>query len=263
MKKTFYYTDELNDDFGGTVENVKPLPKDYKYVSTNVFFKLFEFVIYYIIARPIVWLYAKIKLGQRFKNKKVIKGIKGGFFIYGNHTLMAGDAFVPNSLTFKRKNHVIVGAETASLTCILPLLNALGMIPLGQDRQQCVGQLRCVKKRIAQGHTVTVYPEAHIWPYYTGIRPFKADSFGYAVITGAPIVCMTNCFQKRRFFKSPKVVTYLDGPFYPKEGLSRVENIKYLRDLTYDAMCKRAKAHSTYIYYEYKKKGEDNGEGNS
>ena len=138
------------------------------------------------------------------------------------------------------------------------------MIPLGQDRVQCVEQLRCIKKRIAQGHTVTVYPEAHIWPYYTGIRPFKADSFGYAAVTGAPVVAMTNCFQKRRFFKSPKVVTYLDGPFYPRKDLSRAENTKYLRDLTYEAMKERAKNHSTYVYYEYRRKGgEENGEGNS
>ena len=56
MKKIFYYEDELNDDFGQTVKGGKPLPKNYKYVGTNVFFKLFEFFIYRIIIRPIAWL---------------------------------------------------------------------------------------------------------------------------------------------------------------------------------------------------------------
>ncbi len=263
MNKVFYYEDELSDDFAKTVKKIKPIPKSYKYVSKNIFFRLFAFFIYRLIVRPIAWLYVKIKLRQRFKNKRVIKGIKGGFFIYANHSLVVGDAFVPNALMLRRKNYIIVGAEAASLTSILPLLNALGMIPIGQDKAQAVEQLRCVRTRISQGHTVTVYPEAHIWPYHTDIRPFKSDSFMYSAIVHAPVVCMTNCFQKKRIGKKPKVVTYLDGPFYPRAELSRAENADYLRNAVYDTMKKRAKAYSTYAYYEYRRKGEENGEGNT
>ena len=254
MNRVIYYEDELNDDFANTVEKINPLPKDYKYVSKNIFFKLFAFFIYRIIVRPIAWLYVKIKFCQRFKNKKVIKGIKGGFLVYANHTMLAGDAFVPNILNVGRKNYIITGAETASLTCILPLLNALGMIPLGQDSSQSIQQVKCVKTRIAEGGTVTIYPEAHIWPYYTGIRPFREESFRYAAMTGAPVVCMTNCFKKKRLGKKPKVITYIDGPFYPDKALSRAENTTRLRNLAYEAMKARAAENSTYAYYEYRKK---------
>lgn len=260
MKKTFYYEDELKDDFGTTVKKITPIPKKYKYVHKNIFVRLFEFFIYRIIVRPLAWLYVKIKFWHRLRNKKVIKNIKGGFFIFGNHVTIMGDAFIPNLVSWKRRNYIITGEQANSLTALLPLMNSLGLIPLSQDRSQQLQLLKCVKKRIGDGHTVTVYPEAHVWPFYTGIRPFAEDSFRYALIANAPVVAMTTCFQKKWLGKKPKAVTYLDGPFYPKEGLSKAENVKYLRDLTYNAMKERASKYSTYSYFEYKRKESINGE---
>jgi hypothetical protein len=69
-----------------------------------------------------------------------------------------------------------------------------------------------------------------------------------------PVFCATTCFQKKRFGKTPKAVTFIDGPFYPEVGMGRTESAQYLRDRCYEAMCARAAEHSTYAAYEYRKK---------
>ena len=50
-----------------------------------------------------------------------------------------------------------------------------------------------VDKRLAQKNCLVIYPEAHVWPYYTGIRKFPAGdkSFKYAVRNKLPIFTMT------------------------------------------------------------------------
>ena len=109
-----------------------------------------------------------------------------------------------------------------------------------------------VHGHISREDLITIYPEAHIWPFYTGIRPFPAASFGYPARDGAPVYAMTSCYRKRRLGAFPKVVTYLDGPFYPDSSLPLPERKQRLRDQCHAAMVKRAEENSTYAYYEYR-----------
>ncbi len=259
-RRIFYYADELNDDFAQTVKRVKPLSKNYTYVSRNPFSKFFSFLIYRVIARPAVWVYMKVKFGHKFVGKKALCKEKAGCFLYKNHVLLAGDAFIPNIIGVRKRNYIVTGQETNSLDAILPLMRALGNIPLGQDNAQNLAMLKCMRRRLAEGASITIYPEAHIWPYYTGIRPFLDVSFHYAVMMKAPVYCATTCFQKRWLRRTPRAVTFIDGPFYPDPQMSRAENAKYLRDKAYKTMCARAAEHSTYAAYEYRKKESVDGE---
>ena len=252
--QVFYYEDELTDDFGECVKKIVPLSKKYVYASKNPFFRFFSFFIYRIVARPLVWLYTKIRFGHRFVGKEKIRKHRGGYFLYGNHTAFAADAFIPNLLTVRRRNYILTGEAASSLTAILPLMKALGNIPLPSDPVHKVAMLRCVRQRIGEGDSVTVYPEGHIWPLYTGIRPYPTDSFLFASLTGAPVFALTNCYKKKRFGRSPRIVSFIDGPFYPDPALSRAENAAMLRDAVYEAMCRRASEESTYSYHEYVKK---------
>ncbi len=254
MKKTFIYSNELTDDFGSTVEKIVPLPEDYKYSDGNVFFRFLSSFLYRIVARPLVYIYVKVKFSHKFANKSVLKGLKTGYMVYSNHTTMMGDAYVPNLLSIKKRNYIITGAEANSLTGILWLMKCVGNLPLGQNTAQQVKLMRYMKKKLSEGHSITVFPEAHIWPYYTGIRPFGERSFGYAVSAGVPAVAITTCFRKRRFRKTPGITTFVDGPFYPDPTLSKSENSKMLRDKVYSAMTKRAKENSTYSYHTYIRK---------
>ncbi len=254
MKKTFYYSNEQTDDFGTTVTKTKPLPKNYKYISTSWLFKVFEFIVYDIIVRPLAFLYLKIKFCHKVKNNKVLKEAKKGAMLFCNHTLLIGDAFVPNVLNFRTKNYILTGDQANSLTGILPLMKALGMIPLTDDVSQNVKMAKCIKQRLSENATVTVFPEAHVWPYYTKIRDFKETGFKYATMNDVPVYAVTNCFKKRRLFKTPKVTTFVDGPFYPSKDLSRNENAKMLKEKVISAMRHRCETESTYVAIDYVKK---------
>lgn len=253
-QETIWYEDELNDDFGTTVKKRRPLPKKYKYISNNIFFKIFEFIIYRIIVRPLAWVYMKIKFHHKIVNKHLIKHIKSGYFIYGNHCTIIADAFIPNILTFLPKNFIITGEQTNSLTFLLPLLKAIGALPLTDNLNERKELMKAIKNRINHRCSITIYPEAHVWPYYTDIRPFSSESFKYASKLNVPIICATNCFQKKKFGKRPKIVTYIDGPFYPDKELNPTENAQLLRNKVYACMKDRTKEYSSYSYFNYMKK---------
>ena len=85
-----------------------------------------------------------------------------------------------------------------------------------------------------------VYPEAHIWPYYTGVREFSDASFLYPAKFGAPVYAATTVFRKRRLFAAPRCEVYIDGPFLPDESSTVAENKSRLHAKARAAMLSRS-----------------------
>ena len=258
--KTIYYSDELNDDFASLGIKKKQLGDDFEYIHKNILWNTCSFVIYRMIAQPLVFVFVKVAHRQRFKNRKVLKTArKTGAFIYANHTNMLLDAFVPNIVKLRKRGYILVGPDTTSIPGLKNIVEMVGAIPLGQTLSENKEMLECINHRIAKNKGfITIYPEAHIWPYYTGIRDFKAGSFSYPCYTDTPVFAMTNCYQKKLIGKHPKVVTFVDGPFYPDKNLPMKERKEKLRKQCYDTMVKRAKENSTYSYIVYEKKDLEN-----
>lgn len=252
QKRIQYYKDLKNDDFSGTNIKVKPLPEKYKYLHKNPLWILVAGIIYYGIAKPLLILITKIGYHQKFANKKVMKeASKTGAIFYGNHTTKLADSFVPNMLLAFKRNYIIASPETMSIKGIQTLLAMLGVIPLTEKLSLKKKLLKAIEYYLNKKRIITIYPEAHIWPYYTKIRPFDDSSFKYAALFDKPVYAITNCYQKRKIGKKPKLITYIDGPYYPKPELNTKENAKYLRDLVYEAMVNRTEKYSTYAYIEY------------
>ena len=258
--KTIYYSDELNDDFASLGIKKKPLGDDFEYIHKNILWNTCSFVIYRMIEQALVFVFVKVAHRQRFKNRKVLKTArKTGAFIYANHTNMLLDAFVPNIVKLRKRGYILVGPDTTSIPGLKNIVEMVGAIPLGQTLSENKEMLECINHRIAKNKGfITIYPEAHIWPYYTGIRDFKAGSFSYPCYTDTPVFAMTNCYQKKLIGKHPKVVTFVDGPFYPDKNLPMKERKEKLRKQCYDTMVKRAKENSTYSYIVYEKKDLEN-----
>ena len=95
-----------------------------------------------------------------------------------------------------------------------------------------------------------IYPESHVWPYYTKIRPFDATSMHFPVKLNAPSFVMTKTYHKKWLSKRPSAVIYIDGPFYPDTNLSRKEAQNKLHDEIWQVMKQRAK-NSDYEYCQY------------
>ena len=250
-EKIIYYKDELNDDFANTNIKRKELGSNFKYIHINIFFKIFEFILYYVLACPIVFLIQKVYSHQKFINKKNIKKVKEGYFIYSNHTQCLNDAFIGSIFTWPKKCFIITNPDATSINGLRIIVQALGAIPLGNTFNENKQMINCIRTRINQKKAIMIYPEAHIWPYYTKIRPFNYQSFKYPIKYNKPIFVLTNCYQKRKFFKRPKIKTFIDGPFYPNTSLNELEAAKELRNIAYNIMSDRTSKYSNYEYIKY------------
>ena len=131
-----------------------------------------------------------------------------------------------------------------------------GAVPVPSTVSGTIKFKSAVTELVRCGKTVTIYPEAHIWPYYTQIRPFKSDSFKLPVDAGAPCYSFTNVFLKSRnpLKKRPVVKTYINGPFYPDTSLPKKERIEDLRNRVYESMIREAKKQEQYVTNKYIKK---------
>jgi 1-acyl-sn-glycerol-3-phosphate acyltransferase len=258
-RRIIFYTDERNDEFSRAQITPRVIDGSYIYDHDSAWKHFTHFFWYRIVATPIAFLYTKLVFGHKIVNRELLRAqAEGGRFIYGNHTQDIADAFIPNLLHVKRETYVIVHPNNVSMPILGKVTPSLGALPLPDDMSAYRNFLRAVEKRITDGHQVVIYPEAHIWPYYTEIRSFSDDSFLYPVKYGVAAFCFTNVYRRRRWGRRPRIVTYIDGPFYPREDLPMRERRRDLRDRVYACMCERAKM-SDVRWIQYIKKEKTDG----
>ena len=257
-RKVIHYRDELTDEFSTAQITPRRIDGNYRYCHESLWKRFTHFFWYRIVATPIAYCYAKWALGHKTVGREMLKPYrKTGYFLYGNHTQIIGDAFIPSLLTFPKDCYVIVHPNNVSMPVLGRVTPSMGALPLPDDMEAYRNFLRAVDRRINEGHTVAIYPEAHIWPFYTKIRPFSDQSFHYPVKKSTPCFCFTNTYQKRKLSKKPRVVTYVDGPFFPDASLPRRDQKRDFRNRIYEAMQNRAK-NSTVEWIQYRKEP-DNG----
>lgn len=259
-QKVIYYSDELNDEFSG--DNIVPrrIDGNYRYIRNRVLDKFCHIFFYRIIATPLAFLYMKLHFHHKIVNRKVLKQVRGKkCYIYGNHTHFMADALIPTMVNFPGKISVIVHPNNVSMPILGKITPYLGALPLPDEKQACKHFVEAIDQIMQKRGHIMIYPEAHIWPFYTDIRAFKDVSFRYPVQYQAPVFCLTNTYQKRRFSKNPQIVTYIDGPFYPdKEQPAKMQKLQ-LRNQVYETMKKRAKSNNVELvkYIKAEKKKED------
>lgn len=257
-KQVIYYKDELNDEFSTAVITPKKIDENYQYVYKGAWKKFTRFFWYRIVATPLAFLYLKLYFGHRIVNKQVVaQAKKTGWFLYGNHTHFLADALVPTMISTPKDMYVIVHPNNVSMPFLGRITPSLGALPLPDDAGATKKFLQAVEIRIGEKHAVTIYPEAHIWPYYTKIRPFPDTSFRYPIQLKVPVFCFTNTYQKRRFRKTPRMVTYVDGPFYPDETLKGRKQREELRNRVYETMVTRAKNNTVELIQYIKAEEKD------
>ncbi len=241
--KTIYYTNELNDEFSSAKIVPRKIDSSFKY-NKSLVWEFFSYLIQNILSMPIKYLYLKIKFSHKFVGKEKIKKYKKenrkkGLFIYANHTQEFADTIIPSMAIYPTRNFFIVNPENISMHHTGFLVELLGAIPVPGDLTSSKNFLKRIENRIKKGYSISIYPEAHIWPYCTFIRNFKSISFRYPKMYNVAFFTITNTYQKKN--NKIQIVSYIDGPFYPNENLSLKENEKVLRDKAYEIMSKQAK----------------------
>lgn len=256
--QVFVYRDPLNDEFSGIARPPYRVPADYVYIHGRL---------YETLAAPLYWLvrlfglcYLKAVYGLRLANRKILKPYRyQGYFLYGNHTHIPADGFIPALLVRPQKAQVVVAAANLALKGTRTLMGMLGAMPLPDTLAGLRRFEAGLAQRMAQKRAVAIYPEAHIWPYYTKIRPFGNAAFAYPARLRVPCFAFTVVYRKRKGRSKPRMEVYLDGPFGPldpKASLS-VQRADLCRQV-HAAMAQRSKL-SDCEYCVYRKEGTANG----
>ena len=259
--KTIHYKDELNDDFN-ELDGVKkrpPLKDNYHFVHKNIFQFVIDMILYYLLAKPILGIFCLFH-GIRFKGKKNLKALHHqGAYIYSNHVSIS-DVFKFQSFIFFFKHINIIGYSDASSIPIAKfLVKSLGYLPIPVDNPRQTTELKeaCHYLTKKKKEYVVIYPEAHIWPYYTKIRPFTSVSFHYPAEYMTPVVPATTIYRKVFYSKKPRQTVIFSSPIYPLEELTVTENKKYLRDRCYEEMSKISSSYKQVEYIKYIKDNKD------
>lgn len=251
MDKIIYYEDEQKDDFSGVRRKTIRVDKNYKY-QKSLLWKVGSFILYRCIMTPIAYFYMKLKFNFKIINKSVLKKHrKSCYFLYANHTQIPGDGYMPSVLCFPKKVKVLVHADNVSLKGTKNFMEMIGAVPIPNHFSGMPAFKNILHQYVEQKNVIMIYPEAHIWPYYTKIRPFGSVSFTYPYLENKPVYCFTVTYQKG--FIRTNIKAYVDGPFYPNLSLPKKEAIEELRNIVYETMNKRSK-YSSYEKIKYIKK---------
>ena len=249
-----YFEDEINDEVIDYKITPKKIDKNYKYVRKNIFYRFFSFVTYRFIATPIVWFYFKFIKHIRYKNKKVLKKHKkGGYFVYANHTNQLSDAMSPALMLLTKKPRLVTNADNVSMPFVGKLSQMWGAIPLPDTIDATKNFYNAIDLALKQNDPIVIYPEAHLWPFYTKIRNFSSLSFRYPIKFNKPVYTFTTTYYKRKHGKAPGIDIYVDGPFYFDETLPTKQAQEKLRNEVYEKMVERSKL-SNYEFVTYEKR---------
>lgn len=247
--KTQYY-DEYSDDFVTSAKQDFKLKDNYKWLDKSIFYKIISRILYFF-AYIFAVIYCKLILHVTFKNKEVLKG-QEGYYLFGNHTQPIGDALIPLLAITPKKNYCVVSTANLGIPILGKILPFVGALPIPNKIHEKKNLFNAMSLLVKK-NVITIYPEAHVWPWYTKIRPLPTSSFKFPIKDNVPSFCMTTTYQKSKFFKKPKITVYFDGPFYPQEGQTAKEKAASLRDQIDNTMQERSQ-NSTYEYVKYEKK---------
>ncbi len=247
MKKyRYYYFDERNDDFANTGIKRKDLPEGYRYLPDAPLYKVAKPTVYYGVMPVASWLLYRV-LRVRLLNRGVLdtgREARKGFFIYGNHTSYLTDALTSPIAAFPRQCYTVVSPEALSVCGIRTLVRLLGALPTPSGLKGYVEFNRAIEELYLAGNAITIYPEAHIWPKYNGIRDFPSASFAHAVKLGAPCYAKTTVYKKLPSGRTHPTVIF-DGPFYPDTSLPPAKAREALRDRIFATMTLRTREYAS------------------
>jgi len=240
-RQEIYYYDSFETDFLETKNQEVKLPKNFKWIKKNPIYNFLAYILYYGVL-IFAFFYAKFALHLEIVGKEKLKRQKG-YFIYSNHTLKLGDVFNPFLVNFPRKPYLICSKSNLGIPFLGKLLPMAGALPIPENIHDMIKFNKAVKKR-AEKHPVVIYPEAHLWPYYTGVRPFSTSSFLF------PAEQNKSCFVAVTTFQKNRTTIYIDGPFKNDPKLNKHENAKRLR-VEVEKVMKRLAEKNEVEYIKY------------
>lgn len=252
-RKVYYYH-SFNDDFITSNQQDFKLPANYKWMHNSKIYAAGARFLDWVI-KIIALIYCRCIMRIKFVNTSLLKNnTDHGYFIYANHTQPQADAFIPFQLNLFKSTSIIVSPANLGIPIIGRLLPMAGATPIPSNLHQMKDFISAINYQIADKKQVVIYPEAHVWPYYTDIRPLPLSAFHYPVNQHSSSYCMTTTYQRpKRSGGRPQITIYLDGPFKPKQALSPKQQQIDLRNQIFNQMKKRS-SYSNYQAIQYERR---------
>lgn len=255
MKKKIFYFSEQDKVVNFKIKK-KKIDKNYCYIHKNIFYKFFAWLSFYFFALPIGFIYTKLIKQVKFKNKKVLKIVKTSFFVYANHTQHFLDGTNPALICFPKKPNIVVNSDNVFMPVLGKMVRMWGAVPLPDTISATKNFLNCLSYLISKNQPIIIYPEANLWPFYTNIRKFSDSAFRYPAEFNVPIFTFTTTYHKRKLRKTPKIIVFIDGPFYADQNLTLNQKKQELKNFAYNQMLKRAKL-NTCEFIKYERRSND------
>ena len=254
-ERVVYYEDPLEDDFAGTRIDTEPIGADFPFLRTGWLYDLLADLLYYLIAIPLVYLLTKGAVGLKMENRKALKALRGQpFYLYGNHT-QSLDAVIPALAAFPQRAYVIAHRDAVSIPGLRTIVQMLGAIPVPSDLGGMTAFSEALEQRAKECACIGIYPEAHIWPYYTGVRPFRSGPFRYPARSGRPVVAMAATYrQRRRIFgreRKPAMTLHFSQPMWPDPSLRPRQAQEDLRNRVYAFLKEQTDRPDNVAYIQY------------
>lgn len=255
--KVKYYKNFTDNHFvNAIVFKEKPIPNDYQYIPKCFLVRWWFNFVYYFFAMPILWIMLKVKYGVKVYGKKNMKGVRGAVLI-GNHSNSMDGCFASVMVARPKRNFIICNKDAVQVVLGKYFTTALGALPLPDDNRGLLNLANSVDKLLKKGNTVTIFPEATIWPYYTKLRPMPSASFHYAVRSNVPVVPFAVTYRyakgKNKFAKKPKVNVTICKPIYPDLNLNAKERKEDLAFKTQNALKVVIESEGNVAFYNYVK----------
>lgn len=251
---TIEWSDELNDDFDEVGLERPKIPEGYVY-KRGFFSNLFGWLLANLFAKPIFAIYCTFK-GIRFVGRHNLKELKGkGAFLYSNHTAITDVfKFQCRPFFFRRRINILGFPDSLTIPVAKHLVKCLGLLPV-PDNSDLKHMLELTETSgfyvQKKKQYVLIFPEAHIWPYYTHIRNFRSGSFIYPAKINAPVVPLVTTWRKPKIGKKPKQTVYICPPIFPKEELDVQQNKEYLYQECLRTMKEVAEGANQFEYIKY------------
>ena len=216
MKDDFENNEEaIEEPTENVMEVWHPLKFDvnekYKYVPTNIFFRIISWIVYYIIAVPILSILLKLVYDFKIEGKENIKNLQGGAITVSNNVLVLDCAMVGLAVCGKKKIFYTTQSESFQIPFVRKLIKLLRAIPIPKGVKNKERMVKEISNLLKDNKFVHFYPEAILYPYCNKIRHFKNGAFDLAIKNDVPVVPIVIKFRQpkgiRKILKRKKDAT--------------------------------------------------------
>lgn len=216
----------------------REITEDYRFVNKNILFRLWSRLLRRI-GILIVGPYIKYRYKLKIVGKKNIKKVrKQGCMVTINHVHNFDNLLVGTKLLHHRKCYFITLKDNINMPFVGFLLRSLGGLPIPTSTKAMPAFEKSVNELLQKKKAILICPEASLWPYYRGVRPFKRGAFRFAIKNDVPILPVVISFR-RRLKKNKKYKYYftvqVGQPLYADSSLkNKNERISELQKRTYN-----------------------------